>query len=99
MKQVIIRVPEELHKAVKLKSFESEVSVNDAVNRFLTQWAEGKVLIEKRVSVSMSHPKEEVKVEPQVEPKAESPKQVQVESAPKKKKSWIDQLNEMPDNV
>lgn len=66
MKQIIVRVPDELHTAVKRKSIESDVSVQDAVSQFLRQWSAGKVELTKSIKIRAST------VEEQSEPKLDT---------------------------
>lgn len=73
MKQVIVRVDEELHKAVKVKSAETGVSIQAAVELFLQQWAEGKVEVgvqikpkkSSAVNKPQSSPSEPMKAKPE----------------------------------
>jgi hypothetical protein len=91
LKQIIVRVPEELHKSIKLQSFQSGVSMQDAVTQFLTQWAEGRVELKSSVRISQNKSKVNDEEKKHDSPVDEKPK---VEEKPKvtekKSKSIVD---------
>jgi hypothetical protein len=41
--KMTIRLPKELHKAVKIKAIESDITLSEAIRKLLGGWVSGKV--------------------------------------------------------
>jgi hypothetical protein len=51
LKQLKVRISDELHKAVKVKAIEGDISINEVVTQFLQQWINNEVKVVKEVKI------------------------------------------------
>ena len=92
MKQFPIRVSDELHYKVRLKSIQTGVSVQVAVEFFLQHWADGKV----EVKVPVKSKKSSVEDKPQSSSSEQVNAKPEFSSSESSMPSWIVQAQPEP---
>lgn len=92
MKQVIVRVSDELHYKARLKSLQTGVSLQAALEFFLQHWAEGKV----EVRVPAKSKKSSAENKPKFSPSKPVKTELEFSSSGSSMPSWIVQAQPEP---
>ena len=94
MKQLIVRVPEELLIAIKMKSLEKKVTVKEAVTSLLEAWVNGQLEVKNVVKKEEPKPKAESQPKPSESQNwmAEDKVEVEKESEPEDLGSIMDRM-------